>query len=293
MEGSHEPVIDREDFLAVGRLLLQDTRVAPKEEAVYLLSGLVFCADCGFGMVRNSVCRNGKTYVYYMCGNNRTNGKCSSHRVSGGQLEQSVFLALKQHIAQTADIDRILAYIDTLPYHQAEVEKADRQLLKKQEEAEKYTRLKTSLYESLVDGIVSKGEYLELKSLYDGKLQEAQAAMERLREEMGSLLQNRTGGTHWIEQFKKHRNLTELTRHIAVTLIDRIEVCEDCRIQIRFKYQDSYERALSLIESVEKIQPLDIAAGGDVISPINEALLSGNGMTAFGEGASRSKKGAV
>ena len=117
--------------------------------------------------------------------------------------------------------------------------------------------------------------------------------MERLREEMGSLLQNRTGGTHWIEQFKKHRNLTELTRHIAVTLIDRIEVCEDCRIQIRFKYQDSYERALSLIESVEKIQPLDIAAGGDVISPINEALLSGNGMTAFGEGASRSKKGAV
>ena len=293
VEGSHEPVIDREDFLAVGRLLLQDTRVAPKEEAVYLLSGLVFCADCGFGMVRNSVCRNGKTYVYYMCGNNRTNGKCSSHRVSGGQLEQSVFLALKQHIAQTADIDRILAYIDTLPYHQAEVEKADRQLLKKQEEAEKYTRLKTSLYESLVDGIVSKGEYLELKSLYDGKLQEAQAAMERLREEMGSLLQNRTGGTHWIEQFKKHRNLTELTRHIAVTLIDRIEVCEDCRIQIRFKYQDSYERALSLIQSVEKIQPLDIAAGGDVISPINEALLSGNGMTAFGEGASRSKKGAV
>ncbi len=204
-----------------------------------------------------------------------------------------MFLALKQHIAQTADIDRILAYIDTLPYHQAEVEKADRQLLKKQEEAEKYTRLKTSLYESLVDGIVSKGEYLELKSLYDGKLQEAQAAMERLREEMGSLLQNRTGGTHWIEQFKKHRNLTELTRHIAVTLIDRIEVCGDCRIQIRFKYQDSYERALSLIESVEKIQPLDIAAGGDVISPINEALLSGNGMTAFGEGASRSKKGAV
>ena len=95
------------------------------------------------------------------------------------------------------------------------------------------------------------------------------------------------------ERFKKHRNLTELTRHIAVTLIDRIEVCEDCRIQIRFKYQDSYERALSLIESVEKIQPLDIAAGGDVISPINEALLSGNGMTAFGEGASRSKKGAV
>lgn len=286
VEGSHEPVIDKEDFLAVERLLLQDTRVAPKEAAVYLLSGLVFCRDCGHGMVRNSVCRNGKTYVYYMCGNNRTNGKCSSHRVSGGQLEQTVFFALKQHIDQTADMERILAYIETLPYRQAEVEKADRQLLKKQEEAEKYTRLKTSLYESLMDGLVDKGEYLELKSLYDGKLKEAQAAMARLREEMESLLKNRKSGTYWIEQFKKHRNLTELTRHIAVTLIDRIEVCEDCRIQIRFKYQDSFERALFLIESMEKIQPLSIASGGESTAPEE-------GVNCSRKGASRSKKGAM
>ena len=117
--------------------------------------------------------------------------------------------------------------------------------------------------------------------------------MERLREEMEGLLQNRTGGTHWIEQFKKHRNLTELTRHIAVTLIDRIEVFEDCRIQVRFKYQDSYERALSLIEGMEQMQPPDTASRGDVIFPVNEAILSGNGMTAFGEGANRSKEGVV
>ena len=93
------------------------------------------------------------------------------------------------------------------------------------------------------------------------------AAMARLREEMENLLQSRTGGTYWIEQFKKYQNLTGLTRHIAVTLIDRIEVCEDCRIQIRFKYQDSYERALSFIESVEKIQLLSIASGAEAIAP--------------------------
>ena len=252
VEGSHEPIIEKEDFLAVERLLLQDTRVAPKEETVYLLSGLVFCGDCGHGMVRNSVCRNGKTYVYYMCGNNRTNGKCSSHRINNEQLEQSIFVALQQHIAQAADMGRVLAYLETIPYHQAEVEKTDRQLLKKQEEAGKYTRLKTSLYESLMDGLVDKGEYLELKALYDRKLQEAQKAMAGLREEMESLLQNRTGATHWIEQFKKHQNLTQLTRHIAVTLMERIDVYEDCRIQVRFQYQDSYERALSLI-SVRRI----------------------------------------
>ena len=120
-----------------------------------------------------------------------------SHRVNSGQMEQSVLLALQQHIAQTADMEQVLAYIDTLPYHQAEVEKADRQLLKKREEMEKYTRLKNSLYESLMDGLVDKREYLELKSLYDVKLQEAQTAMTKLREGMESLLQNRAGPAGW------------------------------------------------------------------------------------------------
>ena len=63
VENSHPPIIDREDFFAVAKLLQQDTRVAPNEQEVYLLSGLVFCGDCGQNMVRNSVCRNGKTYV--------------------------------------------------------------------------------------------------------------------------------------------------------------------------------------------------------------------------------------
>ncbi len=245
VEGCHEPIIDKEDFFAVKRLLLQDTRVAPEAETVYLLSGLVFCADCGFNMVRNSVCRGGKTYVYYMCGNNRRGGSCSSHRVSSALLEQSAFLALKRHIDQTADMERVSAYMEALPYHQAESEKADRKLLKKQEEAEKYACLKNSLYESLMDGLVDRGEYLELKTLYDGRLREAQEAMARLRKETESLSRNCTGGARWMEQYKRYRNLTEWTRHMAVTLIDRIDVFEDCRIQIRFRYRDCYERVLA------------------------------------------------
>ena len=121
MEDSHPAIIEKEDFLAVGRLLMQDTRVAPKEENVYLLSGLVFCGDCKQNMVRNSVCRNGKTYVYYMCGNNRTNKACSSHRISEAALEQAVYLSLKEHIANILNVERILQCIETLPVHQEEV----------------------------------------------------------------------------------------------------------------------------------------------------------------------------
>ncbi len=251
VENSHPPIIDREDFLAVEKLLLQDTRVAPNEQEVYLLSGLVFCGDCGQNMVRNSVCRNGKTYIYYMCGNNRTNRACSSHRISDKLLEESVFLSLKQHIDRIVDMERILAYLETLPYHQADVEKADRQRIKRQEEAARYARLKTSLYESLTEGLIDKAEYLEMKAIYDEKLREAQAAEAKLKEEMEDLLSSRPTNTFWIERFKQYRNLERLTRRIAVTLIERIDIYEDCRMVIRFKYQDSFERALAVIEGIK------------------------------------------
>lgn len=129
---------------------------------------------------------------------------------------------MKEHIANILDVERILQCIETLPVHQEEVQKTDAQLIKKQEEIARYSRLKTTLYESLSDGLINKAEYLELKAGYDIKIADAQAASEKLKEELECLLQNRTGSSLWIEQFKKYRNITELTRHIAVTLIDRI-----------------------------------------------------------------------
>lgn len=258
VEDSHPAIVEKEDFLAVGRLLMQDTRVAPKEETVYLFSGLAFCGDCRQNMVRNSVCRNGKTYVYYICGNNRTNKACSSHRISEAALTEAVFLSLKEHIANILDVERVLQYIETLPIHREEVQKADAQLVKKQEEISRYSRLKKTLYESLSDGLIDKEEYLELKSGYDVKIADAKAASEKLKEELEGLLQNCTGTSLWIERFKKYQNITELTRHIAVTLIERILVFEDSRIEIRFRYQYDYERALELIRNTQRLYPGEI-----------------------------------
>ena len=156
------------------------------------------------------------------------------------------------------DVERVLQYIETLPIHREEVQKADAQLVKKQEEISRYSRLKKTLYESLSDGLIDKEEYLELKSGYDMKIADAKAASEKLKEELEGLLQNRTGTSLWIERFKKYQNITELTRHIAVTLIERILVFEDSRIEIRFRYQYDYERALELIRNTQRLYPGEI-----------------------------------
>lgn len=252
IENNHTPIISRDDFSIVGQLLSRDTRIAPKQETVSLFSGLIFCAGCGQNMVKNGVCQKGKTYSYYMCCTNRTTKKCSSHRISEQAVQDAVLASLKQHIDHILRIEKTIAYIETLPLQKEEVQKLDAQLVRKQEEIERYQQLKATLYESLKDGLLDKNEYLEMRALYDGKLGEAKKAEIALKQEQEHSLQNRTEELLWIQRFKAYQNIDRLDRRIVVTLIERIVVYEDCRIDIRFQYQYDYDRAMEFIQSVGK-----------------------------------------
>lgn len=251
IENNHTPIVTPEEFAIVGRLLLQDTRVAPEKETVSLFSGLIFCGDCGQNMVKNGVCKAGKTYSYYMCCTNRTKKGCSSHRIPEQVVVDSVLSSLKEHISTILHIEKVLNFLNTLPLQRAEIQKADARLISKQEEIKRYEKLKATLYESLMDGLIDKTEYLELKAVYDEKMQDAQVAETKLREEVEKALQNRAQDSRWIEQFKAYHNIDKLDRRMVVTLIDKILVYEDCRLQIEFRYQADFERALALIQSAD------------------------------------------
>jgi hypothetical protein len=150
-----------------------------------------------------------------------------------------------------------LAFINTLPLKQEEVQRIDKQLVKLQEEINRYRELKVSLYESMMSGIIEESEYKELKESYTKKSDEAEKAALRLSGEIEKIISNKGGKNFWIEQFKKHHNFETLTRSIVVSLIDEILVFEDNRIQIRFKYQDKYESALNFVQSVSELMPLE------------------------------------
>lgn len=249
VENNHPPIVSSDEFATVGRLLLQDTRIAPEQKTVSLFSGLIFCGDCGQNMVKNGVCKAGKTYSYYMCCTNRTQKGCSSHRIPEQTVVDSVLVSLKEHISTILQMEKMMAFLDTLPLEQAKIQKADARLTSKQEEIKRYQQLKATLYESLTDGLIDKVEYLELKAVYDGKMQEAQIIETKLREEFEHALQNLTQDSQWIQRFKAYHNIDKLDRRMVVTLIDKILVYEDCRLEIKFQYQADYERTLALLQA--------------------------------------------
>jgi len=253
VENTHEPIIPQEIFDTVNRVLAQDTRIAPDGEAVYPFSGLLFCADCKSGMVRKIVPAGGKKYAYYYCSKNKAGDGCTTHCISEKVLEKAVLQALQNHIASILDIERILRYIDTLPMQQEEVRKIDTQLLMKQEEIEKYKNLKVSIYEDLKSGVIDADEYREFKVIYGKKCEEAEKAAVRLKQDIALILAGKGANSVWIEAFKKNRNITELSRKVVVSLIEWVNIYSGSRVEIRFRYQYEYERALFFAENAKDL----------------------------------------
>ncbi len=264
VENTHEPIISQEVFDTVNRVLAQDTRIAPDEETVYPFSGLIFCADCKSGMVRKIVPAGGKRYAYYYCSKNKAGDGCSTHCISEQILEKAVLQALQNHIASILDIEQILSFINTLPMQQEEIRKIDTQLLMKQEEIEKYKNLKVSVYEDLKSGVIDAEEYREFKDIYGKRCEEAQQAAERLEQDRNTILAGKGANSIWVEDFKRNRNITELSRKVMVSLIEWIHVYPGNRVEIRFRYQYEYERALLFAENAKKLiaEPSLIARQG-------------------------------
>ena len=61
------------------------------------------------------------------------------------------------------------------------------------------------------------------------------------------------GDNIWIENLKKKKNITKLTREIVIELIDCIYVHEGGDITIKFKFTDEYERMLEYIQMNEEL----------------------------------------
>lgn len=244
---SHEAIIRREDFESVQKVLSLDTRRSPEDSNVQLFSGMVFCGECGASMVRKTVPSGNKKYVYYVCSAHKQDKSCSSHGIRDAALEEVVLETVKQYIRDVVDLDDLLAMTDTAPLRTAEAQKVQRQLDKKRSEHERLQKLLMSLYENLADGIIDREEYARFKQSYTERAAECEKQMDALQVSLVQIKEH--GGEHreWMAQFRKHLNITELERSIAVALIDRILIYKDNREEVHFRFEDEFAWQMDIL----------------------------------------------
>ncbi len=254
VENNHEPIISKEIFENVQKLMATDTRIAPTKEKVYLLSGLINCAECGSNLIRKNNGTKEKPYIYYICNNAKNKQGCIGSSIKSEVIEETVFEALKNHINSVISLKDIIYMVNSTHYTTKEKEKINEKINKEKAELKKYQNIKLKLYEDLKDGILTEEEYKDFNISYNERILDIKNLIHKFEQEIETLSKGISPKQLWLEYFKAHKNIKNLNRELVVNLIDSIEVYNNKSVKIHFKYEDEYKNLLSYLEDRNELQ---------------------------------------
>lgn len=249
-ENTHEAIISRVDFENVAKLLNLDTRKSPEEETLFMLSGLMFCGECGRSMVRRCNRYKDKQSVYYICATYNKGKGCSRHSIAQSVIEDILLDAIKRHIEHVARLDELLNTIRDREVNYDDIVANDQEILAKYKELDQCKKVEMSLHRDLAAGIISIKEYEQFKNHFAHKSAEIEETIRKLQQEIETVFKEGLFADEWIDTFTKTGNITSLDRSIVLSLVEKITVYEENRIEITFKYQDEYETLCRIIETL-------------------------------------------
>lgn len=255
VEDAHEALVTYEDFMSVRRMLGRDTRSVGEESEENILSGFLFCGDCGQPMTRKVVPSKNKKYYYYICSTHKRHEGCTTHSISTKEVLKAVTNAVKQQIGNVLELSETLEYISSLPTADRTFEA---QMEKLTEEIAHCKKMKLRLYEDLTSGIIDKKEYADFRGQYTLRIEEKSETLERVRRESRDSSVNGPAEKAWVALYRKHENIGELSRRVLMALVDKIMIYEGHVVEVLFQYGDEYRQALEIAGTAAEKVPLAI-----------------------------------
>lgn len=259
IENTHEPIIDKEIFKKVQKLLSESKRkreqqVAEKshrQRTENILSGMVQCGICGSGVHRDGgYFRNDGSLVHYnfYCSNKyiKTKG-CSSRAVDETELHNYIFQACKKQLELLIDMkelmDDMLENAKNSPYINSLKEKI-RILEDKQQ---KLRRKRNDLYADFKDGLLTEKEYAFTRDKYITDNEQLSKQLQIVNAELLENSQMPVVTTKWMSDFIRFKDTKILTKEMCSVMVKKVVLNENS-VSIHFTFKDEYEKALAFLQ---------------------------------------------
>ena len=229
-EDKHEPIIDRDTWERVQKLVAKTKRRAPKKAngEKNMFCGLLYCADCGSPLWFN-VNHPNKSIQYFNCSNYRSNrGTCpTTHYIRADSLEQIVLCELRRLAEYLAHDEE--AFADLLE------QKTNKDLMRERKATEstlqaaiarnnEVSRMYERIYEDNVNGKVTDERFMQLSHKYDTEQSELKKQILTLRERLSELDGMKTSKDNFIKAVRRFMEMQTLTPAMLHELIEKIEV---------------------------------------------------------------------
>ena len=229
----HEPIIDRDTWETVQKLVARTKRRAPKKENArkHIFSGLIRCADCGSNMRYHTNTVN-KDIHYFSCGNyvKDTRGSCPErHYIRADALEQIVIFELKRLAIMLQQDEELLAEIlekKTNKDFYDEKKHLEEQLQKAIVRQQSVASLYEKLYEDNATGKVTDEWFTHMSHKYEVERAELKIKIFNLREQVANMQTVQHSKDMFIGAVRKFLDMDTITAPLIHELIDHIDVYE-------------------------------------------------------------------
>ena len=246
---THEPIIKKEDFDEVQKIITDNKAFSKSTKHDYLFKGFLYCADCGaklyltysdyaykkYGEYRyTTVCY---TYSKYY-------NQCSRHSNSIPILEKILIENIKKvcNAYLNRDLEKELIEM---------VEKENKRNVLEQEYNKKIDNIETkiedlnlcirNLYMDKVKNVITEKDYIELSKNFTQERDKLINEKEELLK-LSTNLKNDNNNKEEIEKVaKEFVSLKKPTKELLSRLIDKVTISEDNIITIYFKFKELTE----------------------------------------------------
>ncbi|TAL51351.1 recombinase family protein [Patescibacteria group bacterium] len=159
-QGAHEPIINKQEFWEVQRILGEPVPRPQVKEFAY--TGLIRCGECGCHFTAYEVIKkSGKSYIYYRCTNKKDGIDCKQPQLSKKELEGQIVTLLEQMTIPPQFADWAIKWLRYIHEHQTDSHSAIRNSL--QETYNDAQKKIDKLTDILVRELISEEEYKRRK----------------------------------------------------------------------------------------------------------------------------------
>ncbi len=226
-ENTHEAIIDEETFNIVQRIREGRRRLTPMGE-MPILSGMLFCADCGAKLYQ--VRARGWTHEqeHFVCATYRKiKGGCSSHQIHNVQVEEILLRELKRITAYARSHESDFVELVT-KHNEKELSRnlrdSNRELEQVKVRIAKLDTIIQRLYEDNIDGKISDERFARMSETYDAEQAQLEQRVKELQDFIDKAKEQTMNVDSFLSMVRKYTDITELTGEIIRSFVEKIEV---------------------------------------------------------------------
>ena len=220
VQGTHEPIIDRELWDRVQTLLAQRSKPFGTGE-IGLFAKKARCAYCGYTM------RSSKNHdKHYLKCSNRHVAKdaCIGSFISVERLERLVMAELRRLAAEYLDKDELEQKIEFCNGLQSQRARLADDLSAYQKKIAEYSKGIRELYMDKVKGLLSESDYMEMSKAFSDDRDRLTKMIADGQVRLAAIDERIAAGDNRRELIEQYTSLDRLNREIVETLIDYVSV---------------------------------------------------------------------